>query len=149
MKQLFTSLILFLALAVHAGADQAEDQLRALLDEFLAGAATNEGNVHDRFWAEDLVYTSSSGQRSDKAEIMQGVAETAERGREPRLSYSGQDFDIRVFGDTAVVTFTLIASRNGATELQFYNTGVFRKRDDQWQAIVWQATHAAAERKES
>ncbi|MFU8832719.1 MAG: nuclear transport factor 2 family protein [Wenzhouxiangella sp.] len=142
--KIFTTLILFLALAAHAGTDQAEDQLRSLLDEFLAGAATNEGNVHERFWAEDLVYTSSSGQRSDKAEIMQGVAETAERGREPRLSYSGQDFDIRVFDDTAVVTFTLLATRAGASEMEFYNTGVFRKRDDRWQAIVWQATHAAA-----
>jgi ketosteroid isomerase-like protein len=146
MKHFLISLILLGALAAHAGTDPAEDQVRSLLDEFLAGAATNEGNIHERFWAEDLVYTSSSGERSDKAAIMQGVAETAARGREPQLSYSGRDVEVRVFDDTAVVTFTLVATRAGASEMEFYNTGVFRKRDGQWQAIVWQATHAAGSR---
>lgn len=46
------------------------DTLATLLHEFLATA--DEEEAHQRFWAEDLVYTSSSGLRFGKADILQG-----------------------------------------------------------------------------
>jgi hypothetical protein len=47
--------------------------LQALLAEFLAGASTNDPAAHERFWADSLVYTGSSGRRIGKAEILKDV----------------------------------------------------------------------------
>ncbi|HWW74504.1 MAG TPA: hypothetical protein VNZ44_03860, partial [Pyrinomonadaceae bacterium] len=44
-------------------------ELTRLLNEFLAGAGRNDAAAHERFWAEDLVYTGSSGRRVGKADI--------------------------------------------------------------------------------
>lgn len=127
-------------------ADQADAVLIELLDAFLRGASVNDAAVHDRFWAEDLVYTSSSGARFGKAEIMAGLAASAQTAGPDAASgpvYSGREVQVRVFEDTAVITFQLVAEpADGPTE-RFYNTGVFRLIDDHWQAVVWQATRAS------
>ena len=57
------------ALSSLVVADDTED-LTHLLNEFLAGVS--EADTHDRFWADDLIYTSSNGTRTNKAEIMSG-----------------------------------------------------------------------------
>ncbi|HEY2799027.1 MAG TPA: hypothetical protein VGI85_00400, partial [Chthoniobacterales bacterium] len=36
-------------------------ELTKLLKDFLAGASRNDVAMHDRFWADDLIYTGSSG----------------------------------------------------------------------------------------
>jgi len=66
------ALLMLTAVAVHAGDDSAA-ALHSLLDNFLAGATINDAAVHERFWADDLVYTSSAGARFGKAEIMSGL----------------------------------------------------------------------------
>ena len=43
-------------------------ELTKLLHEFLAGASRDDAAMHDRFWAEDLIYTGSSGRRIGKDE---------------------------------------------------------------------------------
>jgi hypothetical protein len=48
-------------------------ELTSLLNEFLAGASRNDAAVHDRFWAEDVIYTGSGGRRRFKADIMRDV----------------------------------------------------------------------------
>lgn len=125
-----------------ACAESAEDELRQLLDEFLAGASANDAAVHDRFWAEDLVYTSSSGERFGKVQIMQGLSADQETIAEDVPAYSARDTQIQVFGDTAVITFRLIATRSNEETEQYFNTGVFRLRKGQWKATTWQATQA-------
>jgi len=117
--------------------------LRALLDDFLAHA--DVASAHERFWADDLVYTSSDGTRTDKAEILAGLQDGAEdTGPGPR--YSGEDVDIRLYGTTAVVAFRLvIAPPEGSGEPVRYNlnTGTFLKRDGVWRAVAWQSTRGA------
>ncbi len=142
MKGFLSGLLLVLALGHTANCEGAEATLNDLLLAFLAGASSNDASVHDRFWAEDLVYTSSSGARFGKAEIMDGLdasAETVADGPD----YGAQDISIRVFGNTAALTFTLVATNQHGEETRYYNSGFLRKREGQWQAIVWQATLAA------
>jgi ketosteroid isomerase-like protein len=134
-------LLMLSAGAVHAGDDSAA-ALRSLLDAFLAGATVNDAAMHDRFWADDLVYTSSTGARFGKAEIMAGFEDNDEAEADGP-AYAARDVNIRVFGDTAVLTFTLVATVNDGVSGRYYNSGVFRKRDGQWQAIIWHATVAA------
>ena len=136
LTRLFFLVALFAAPSSYAG--DAED-LAALLNEFL-GAVT-EAATHDRFWAEDLVYTSSNGTRFGKAEIMQGFEESNDASDEPGPAYSAKDVRIKVYGDAAVVAFKLVATPPGDTAVQHYlNTGTFVRRDGRWRAVAWQAT---------
>ena len=120
--------------------------LQALLAEFLAGASTNDPAAHERFWADSLVYTGSSGRRIGKAEILKDVrsAPPAAPGS-PATTYGAEDVRIQQFGATAVVAFRLVATTaSGARSerSEFLNTGSFVKRDGRWQAVAWQATRA-------
>ena len=104
---------------------------------------TNDAPAHDRFWAEDLVYTSSSGQRRGKAEIMKGLADDAGAdSEEPPVVYSAEDIRIRLYGESAVVAFRLLGTPRDDTSKvdEYLNTGTFVKRDGKWQVVAWQAT---------
>lgn len=140
---LFLAGLLLSFSAPAVGDDRAE--LVRLLEAFLAGASTNDAAVHERFWAEDLIYTSSDGKRFGKAEIMASLGQEEASGGESAASpeYSARDITIRDFGDTAVVTFRLVARQGGETVGEYFNTGVFRKREAGWRAVTWQATRAA------
>ena len=133
------TLLLMLLTACGASTTDADD-LTALLHEFLAGVS--EEAVHDRFWAEDLIYTSSRGTRTNKAEIMQGFG-SAEGGEteESEPVYTAEDIRIQVYGTTAVVAFKLVATpTDDATVDYYFNTGTFVKRNGAWQVVAWQAT---------
>lgn len=153
VAQMFRVLQLPLLLGVFAATsfaiahdNPAEHELHDLLDRFLAGASTNDVEMHDRFWAEDLVYTSSSGERFGKAEIMAGLAEPPPPDDVDQPVYSSEDVNIRLFEDIAVVTFRLVAADLAqATGTEFFNTGVFQQRDGQWKAFTWQATRIPSE----
>ncbi|MBV9927646.1 MAG: nuclear transport factor 2 family protein [Acidobacteria bacterium] len=138
-------LLLFSSAAAFAQA-QAPDaaELRRLLDEFLAGAGRNDAAVHDRFWAEDLIYTGSSGRRVGKADIMRDVRSAPPpKPGDPQTVYTAEDVRIQQYGDTAVVALRLVGTtqRGGATEVsKFLNTGTFLRRGGRWQAVSWQAT---------
>ena len=133
------TLLLMLLTACGASITDADD-LTALLHEFLAGVS--EEAVHDRFWAEDLIYTSSRGTRTNKAEIMQGFG-SAEGGEteESEPVYTAEDIRIQVYGTTAVVAFKLVATpTDDATVDYYFNTGTLVKRNGAWQVVAWQAT---------
>lgn len=122
------------------------DDLRTLLQEFLAGSGTQE--VHAKFWADDLVYTSSAGLRFGKAEIMAGFEDSGSGDEadddEATMIYSGEDIDIRLYGNTAIVAFKLVGTPTDKSTdkdvLYYFNTGTFLKKDGVWRAIAWQAT---------
>lgn len=114
--------------------------LTNLLDEFLEGASMNDPAIHDRFWAEDLIYTSSNGERVTKQDIMDGLDSDSES---TGPVYHAEEIQIRLYDDMAVVAFKLVAnsqSPNGTERMEFYNTGTFQKREGQWKAVAWQAT---------
>jgi len=133
------ALVLWSAVAI-AHQDPVENELHELLDAFLAGASENDIETHDRFWAEDLVYTSSAGERRGKPEIMARLANAPTSPTQPLPSYRGEDVAIRVFGDLAVITFRLVAEFPDGDVGQYFNTGVFRRSDGNWKAFTWQAT---------
>jgi ketosteroid isomerase-like protein len=130
--------------AGEAAAPDAPELIR-LLGEFLAGASRSDAAVHDRFWAEDLVYTGSNGRRRGKAEVLADVR-SAPTSREPETTYAAEDVQVRQYGETAIVTFRLvgITRKDGRTSAASYlNTGTFVKRGGRWQAAGWQATRMA------
>lgn len=117
--------------------------LTALLNEFLDGASVNDAEMHDRFWAEDLIYTSSSGSRTTKQEIMSGLDTSADPDDRQTPEYGADDVRIRVYDDAAVVAFRLTAGTEDE-RMEYFNTGTFLKRDGEWRAVAWQATRIPA-----
>ena len=135
-----------LALSVGASAQNSADaaKLMLMLDEFLIGASQNNAAVHDRFWADDLIYTRSAGVRISKAELMKGVRSApARKPDDPKTVYKAEDVTIHQYGDTAVVAFRLVATvtKGTSTEVSNYlNTGTFIRRNGEWRAVAWQST---------
>jgi len=127
-------LVVVLAVFLLGAASSDEATLRRMLDEFLAGASRSDPAVHARFWADDLIYTSSLGKRMGKADILRDVNNPSDTD-EPPVTYTAQDVQVRLYGKTAVVAFRLVTE-----EQQYFNTGTFVKRDGTWQAVAWQAT---------
>ena len=135
---------LWLMPATAAAIDADREALSTLLHDFLARAT--EQAAHERFWADDLVYTSSSGLRFGKADILAGFEQDDEAAEEPPAAYSGDNVDIRLYGDTAVVAFRLVGTpADGSGSSYYYNTGTFLKREGEWRVIAWQATRIPAE----
>ena len=124
----------------------ASERLQAMLRDFLVGAAKNDAAAHDRFWADDLVYTGASGKVKTKAEIVQSVREEAAKPADPnapQATYDAEDVTVHDFGDFAVVNFRLVAHTDdhGKQDTTYYrNTGTFARRNGEWKVVAWQAT---------
>ena len=146
MKSIFIAAAWTVVLAAgtwgQTTADSAE--LKRLLNEFLAGAGRNDAVIHDRFWADDLIYTRGTGQRVGKAEIMKSVRSAAPpKADDPKTVYTSEDVRIQQYADAAVVAFKLVGTTETAGKtsvVRFYNTGTFVKRKGEWRAVAWQAT---------
>jgi uncharacterized protein (TIGR02246 family) len=154
MSRVFSIAVLTMMLALSANAQTMlvapdANELTKLLNEFLAGASRNDPAVHERFWAEDVIYTGSGGRRRGKADIMKDVrsAPTPKPG-DPTTVYSAEEIRIQQYGDTAIVAFRLVGTtvRGAQTEVMKYlNSGTFLKRDGKWQVVNWQSTRMPPE----
>lgn len=146
MKRILSSAIVLLVLALGLNAQTAPDanELTKLLKDFLDGASRNDAAVHDRFWAEDLIYTGSAGRRRNKADVMRDVRSApAPKPGDAKTTYTAEDIRIQQYGQTAIVAFRLVGTteKDGRTEVANYlNTGTFLKRKGKWQVVSWQAT---------
>lgn len=122
----------------------AQEELTQLLRDFLEGASVNDHEMHDRFWAEDLIYTSSSGARRDKGQTMEGVRSSPEMTMEEATTiYTAEEIQVQQYGDMAVMAFRLVATsetEEGTETSEYLNSGTFVLRDGHWKAVNWQAT---------
>lgn len=140
------ALVLAAAFSLHAQAAPDGPELTRLLNEFLAGAGRNDAAIHDRFWADDLIYTRSAGSRTNKQEIMKGlkVPAPAPKPGDPVTVYTAEDVKIQQYGNAAVVAFRLVSNTTRAdgtkTTGNNLNTGTFIKRNGKWQVVAWQST---------
>ncbi|MDQ3118117.1 MAG: nuclear transport factor 2 family protein [Verrucomicrobiota bacterium] len=119
-------------------------ELTTLLHEFLAGAGRDDVAMHERFWADDLIYTSAKGVRKTKADIMRDMRSAAppKPGDEATV-YTAEEVRIQQYGQAAIVAFRLVAmtEKEGTRRTASYlNTGTFVNRDGKWRAVGWQAT---------
>ena len=146
MKKFASSTILLLLITVSAFAQTAPDaaELTKLLNDFLAGASRNDAAIHERFWADDLIYTRSAGRRVNKAEILRDLRNApAPKPNDPKTVYTAEDIRIQQYGDTAVVAFRLVATTDTGGTIHvanLLNSGTFVKRNSKWQVVNWQST---------
>jgi ketosteroid isomerase-like protein len=129
--------------------DQTRAEITALLNQFLSPTEMARAANHDRFWADDLVYTSSGGVVRSKAEIMKSF-ESAPKPEpnaapEPAPVFTAEDVLVRPYGDdTAALTFRLVEHDPDGAVSTFRNSGTFLRRNGKWQAVTWQATRVPA-----
>jgi len=146
MKKLASSLILIALFGSAVLAQTAPDaaELTKLLNDFLAGASRNDVAMHDRFWAEDLIYTRSAGRRVTKDEIMRDLRSAPPpKPTDPKTIYTAEDILIQQYGNTAIVAFRLVSTtETGGTKqvANNMNSGTFLKRNGKWQVVSWQST---------
>jgi ketosteroid isomerase-like protein len=146
MKKFASTAILVLLMSCGAFAQTAPDaaELTKLLHDFLAGASRGDAAVHERFWADDLIYTRSAGRRVNKADVMRDVRSApAPKPTDPKTVYTAEDIQIQQYGDTAVVAFRLVSTTEAGGTKQvanLLNSGTFVKRDGKWQIVNWQST---------
>jgi len=120
-------------------------EITALLTEFLAN--NSDPAQHDRFWADDLVYTSAKAEVFGKAHIMEQVtAAKPGSGKTPAAdaTYSADAIVVRPYGTTAALTFRLIAREPGGKTTCYRNSGTLLFRNGRWQVVTWQATKEPA-----
>jgi len=125
-------------------ARRSSDQLISLIQQFLADVPNNQRATFDRFFADDVIYTRGSGSLITKKEILADTGNTSVA--RANATFSGEDFRVHPYGDTAVVNFRLVmhATENDKPVThQFRNTGTFIRRNGSWQAVAWQATSIA------
>ena len=141
---LLAFLVLTIPIGLGAQTAPAADELTTLLREFLAGASRNDPAMHDRFWADDLIYTGSAGRRRGKAEVMRDVRSApAPKPEDGSTVYTAEEIRIQQYDNTAVVAFRLVATtqKNGSGDVTNYlNSGTFIKRNGKWQVVNWQST---------
>lgn len=142
---LAASLIVTIASATDQTPSIAPDaaELTKLLNDFLAGASRNDIAAHERFWADDVIYTSSAGKRRGKPEILADVKKAGAEKSDETSTYSAEEIRINQYDTTAIVAFRLVGktAKGSTTETAYYlNTGTFLKRDGKWQVVAWQAT---------
>src|ERR1044072_2257135 len=98
LRQIFSSVIVILLLAINLTAQSAPavGELTKLLNDFLAGASRNDAAMHDRFWAEDLIYTGSNGRRRTKAEVMRDVRSApAPKPGDAKTTYTAEEIRLQ------------------------------------------------------
>jgi len=127
-----------------ADSERTRAEITALLTDFLSPDQNPTRAAHERFWADDLVYTSSAGKVTNKAEILKSFDEPPQKepGKttEPEPVYSAEDVLVRPYGEMAALTFRLVARAADGSAQSYRNSGTFLRRDGKWQAITWQAT---------
>ena len=148
MRRIALALLLLGAAAVSAKEAPDAAALTRMLKEFLAGASVNDSTAHKSFWADDLIYTGSSGRRIDKAEILKSIRESGPpKPGEPTTVFTAEDIRIQQYGTTAIVAFRLVGTTQDsgkATVAHYLNSGTFLKRNGRWQVENWQATKLPA-----
>jgi len=139
---------LLLALPALAGP---QEEISSLLNAFLA--KVDDPAVHERFWADDLVYVSAAGVVRSKAEILNSmrVGDTPgvrdKKPGEPKTTFSAEEVKIRpLAAEVALLNFRLVQHAGDRTNY-FRNCGTFVKRDGRWQVVSWQATREDPDKK--
>jgi hypothetical protein len=142
MKRTFAiCAVLLWAFSAAAGT---ESDIASLLNEFLG--KVDDPAMHERFWADDLVYVSAAGVVKTKAGILQSMRAGDAPGTrdqkpdEPKTTFSAEEVKVRpLAAGVAVLSFRLVQHAGDKTN-HFRNSGTFVRRHGRWQAVSWQAT---------
>jgi uncharacterized protein (TIGR02246 family) len=119
-----------------------EQAIRQLMNEQANAQQKNDTAALERIWADDFTFTNSSGEVQTKAQRLAEI----KSGELKFESISIDDVQVRVYGDTAVVTGrgTVKGQRRGQDLTgQSRSTSVYVKKQGRWQVVATQITRIA------
>jgi ketosteroid isomerase-like protein len=122
-----------------AASAKAEQALLALTRDWADAVKGRDTNKIDRIQAAEYVFTDPGGRLWTKAQAQ----ETIKAGDLVIDSFEVSDYQARIYGDTAVVTYQVVWNgRFRGTDISGPQrmTDVFVKRDGRWQCVASQAT---------
>ncbi|MGD0906724.1 MAG: nuclear transport factor 2 family protein [Candidatus Acidiferrales bacterium] len=144
MKRLF-ALAMFVGLALTASGiasaqgGNAEQEVRGVLKQMIDADLNGNAGALDRTTTDDYTITRDNGVVRSKAETLQGIKD----GTTKFDSFEMSDIRVRIYGQTAVVTFheDIKGSRAGKDMSgQFREVRVFVKSGGKWRAVMAQRT---------
>ncbi len=139
----FVVLALAAAGVVLAQSDNADQEVRAVLKQMIDADLKGDAAALDRTTTDDYTITRDNGVVRNKAETLQGIRD----GNTRFESFDVSDIRVRIYGETAVVTFheAIKGSRAGQDMSgQFREIRVFIKRNGNWRAVLAQRTRIAS-----
>lgn len=119
--------------------DATKKQIQALEDRRCQAMIDKDMKTLETLYADELVYTHSSATVDNKQSYLAGI----KSGKFDYKSIKRPDPDIRIVGDTAVVTGRVeISVRADGVDRQLSSRYiiVWVKRGGNWQAVAWQST---------
>ena len=122
-----------------AAASNTEQAVRQLFDSLVSAYAKNDATVPARILADDATFTNRLGEVMTKE---QRLAEIKPGGIQFD-SYTADDVNVRVYGDTAVVTNrSSVTGKRGDQDIsgQYRVTSIFVKKGGNWQLVAAQST---------
>ncbi len=124
--------------------DSVEQELRRLVDEWLNSYLRGDKQTFDRIVANDFTGTDESGKVRTKVEertLVQAVPVSV------NASLTGEDVQVRIYKDTAVVTGRIVSKVQGSLNFQSRFTDTFVKRNGRWQVVARHYSRIPTERK--
>lgn len=125
--------------AASASADDATQAVLAAQDKRMAATIAADVAALAALMTDDLSYTHSSGVVETKTEFLDAL----KSGKYVYRSIAPEARRVRVYGDAAVVSGPCRISvlRGGTpTEISFYFTELYVKRDGRWLMALWHST---------
>jgi len=122
-----------------ADSQTVENRLKEMEKERAEALMKGDAGFFDRTTADDYTMITSSGQLRDKARAMGDLKSGAVKFQ----SADVDELEVRVYGDTAVVTGRHTQKAQSAgndISGQYRFTRVYVKQKGQWKAVAYQAT---------
>jgi len=155
MKMIFTTALLVVAASPIAygqrdaratsGNTKVEQEIRRLEREWFESYVRGDRAAFDRIVADDAVMTYGNGKVGNKSEAIAEIKAPADAS----YSLTGDDVQVRVYGDTAIVTGRVTEKGifNGhSINSQSRYTDVWIRRNARWQVVAAQNTRLPQER---
>ena len=151
MKRILVIAVLVIPASVVAGhtsgkrarqSGNTEHAIRQLVNEQANAQQKNDTAALERIWADDFTFTNSSGEVQTKAQRLAEIKSGELKFESIRID----DVQVRVYGDTAVVTGrgTVKGQRRGQDLTgQSRSTSVYVKKQGRWQVVATQITRIA------
>ena len=141
MKSLFATAVLLLAACGLAVADTATDEreLTQLVNDLNAALVKPDIGFLERVLHRDFVHYRPHGNVENRAQYL----EDRKSGRVHFDSLVADEIKVRLYGDTAIVTYRSTAKgkdQDGAIDEQRRWTRVFLRKDGRWQLVESQGT---------
>lgn len=131
MKRLFLTSLFCLSVSILMAQAKIEDEIKSLEKRRFEAQTNKNEAVLNEIYADDAVYTHSSGLRENKTDYIKHVLS----GQWEYQKVTLEELNVQLFGTTAIGTGRVQINTN-----TLMYTVVYLKRKGKWQLVNWTST---------